>query len=92
MRLTLKAFLNDKINGRPMNIGSGKSIRIRDLASEIKKIRPSAKIILKPARRKGEIKYRTPDVSFMKKILRDEPKIKLKDGLSKTLEYLKNGL
>ena len=90
VRLTLKAFLNDKINGRPMNIGSGKSIRIRDLASEIKKIRPSAKIILKPARRKGEIKYRTPDVSFMKKILRDEPKTQLKDGINKTLEYLKN--
>ena len=91
VRLTLKAFLNNKINGRPMNIGSGKSIRIRDLAGEIKKIRPSAKIVLKPARRRGEIKYRTPDVSFMKKILRDEPKTQLKDGINKTLEYLKNG-
>ena len=90
VRLTLQAFLNDKVNGRPMNIGSGKSIRILDLANEVKRIFPAAKVILKPARRKGEIKYRTPDVSFMKKMLKDEPGIKLSDGINKMLEYLKN--
>lgn len=91
VRLTLKSFLNEKVNGRPMNIGSGRSIKIIYLADEIKKIRPSAKIILKPVRRKGEIKYRTPDVSFMKKMLHDEPRTELKDGIHKTLEYFKNG-
>lgn len=91
VRLSLRAFLNDKVNGRPMNIGSGKSISILDLANQIKKIMPDIKIVRKPIRRRGEIRYRTPDVSFMKKMLRDEPKIKLKDGISKTLEYLKNG-
>lgn len=90
VRLTLGAFLNDKVNGRPMNIGSEKSIRIIDLANEIKKMFPNVKIILKPARIKGEIKYRTPDVSFMKNMLKDEPKIKITDGLIKTLEHLKN--
>ncbi len=92
VRLSLKAFLNDKVNCHPMNIGSGKSISILDLANEIKKIFPKLKIILKPARRKGEIKYRTPDVSFMKKMLKDEPSVKLADGLKITLEYLKNGV
>ena len=91
VRLTLGAFLNNKVDGRPMNIGSGNSISIKDLAREIKKIIPQTKIIYKPVRRKGEIKYRTPDVSFMKKILKDNPKIKLKDGICKTLEYFKNG-
>lgn len=90
VRLTLGAFLNNKVNGRPMNIGSGKSIRIIDLANEIKKIFSYVKIILKPARRRGEIKYRTPDVSFMKKMLKDEPKFRLGEGINKTLEYLKN--
>lgn len=90
VRLTMKAFLNDKVNGKPMNIGSGKSIQIIDLANEIKKIIPNTKVIYKPFRQKGEIKYRTPDVSFMKKMLKDEPKIKLVHGLGKTLEYLKN--
>ena len=89
VRLSLKAFLNDKVNGRPMNIGSGNSISIRDLANKIKKIIPHAEIVSKPVRRKGEIKYRTPDVSFMKKMLKDEPKVKLAEGLSKTLEFLK---
>lgn len=91
VRLSLKAFLSDKVNGRPMNIGSGKSINIKDLANEIKKIIPQVDIAYKPIRRKGEIKYRTPDVSFMKNMLHDEPEIKLKDGITKTLEYLKNG-
>lgn len=91
VRLSLKAFLNDRVNGRPMNIGSGKSISISELADEIKKIISQTAIVSKPERRMGEIKYRTPDVSFMKRMLGDEPKIKLKDGISKTLEYLKNG-
>ncbi len=90
VRLSLKAFLNDKVNGRPMNIGSGNSISIKQLANEIKKIIPNTETIYKPARRKGEIKYRTPDISFMKKMIKDEPKIKLKDGISETLKYIKN--
>lgn len=91
VRLSLKAFLNDRINGKPMNIGSGKSISIMDLANEVKKIIPKVAVVYKPIRRKGEIKYRTPDVSFMKRTFKDEPKVKLKDGLTKTLEYLMNG-
>jgi UDP-glucose 4-epimerase len=90
IRLTLKAFLDDKVNGRPMNIGSGRSISILELAKEVKKLIPEVKIVLKPSRIKGEIKYRTPDVSFMKKMLKDEPEVKLKDGISKTLEYLRS--
>lgn len=91
VRLSLKSFLNDRINGKPMNIGSGKSISIVDLANEVKKIIPKAAVVYRPTRRKGEIKYRTPDVSFMKRMLKDEPKVQLRDGLAKTLEYLKNG-
>lgn len=89
VRLTLAAFLNDEVDGRPMNIGSGRSIRIIDLAEEIKKIISQATIVFKPTRKKGEIKYRTPDVSFMKKMLCDEPEVKLRDGISKTLEYFR---
>lgn len=91
VRLSLKAFLNDKVNGRPMNIGSGKSISILDLANEIKKIMPQVGVVHKSARRQGEIKYRTPDVSFMEKMLKDRPSIVLQDGIVQTLEYLKNG-
>lgn len=89
VRLTLGAFLNDKVNGRPMNIGSGNSISIKELADEIKKIIPDSEIIYKPTRKKGEIKYRTPDVSFMKRMLRDEPKIKLRNGILETLKQIK---
>ena len=91
IRLSLKAFLNNKMSGHPMNIGSGKSISIKDLAKEVKKMFPKIKIVFKSARSKGEIKYRTPDVSFMKKTLRDEPRIRLGDGLLKTLEHFNNG-
>lgn len=90
VRLTLRAFLNEKVNGRPMNIGSGKSIQIIDLANEVKKIIPSIKVTYKPFRQKGEIIYRTPDVRFMKKMLKDEPEVKLNKGIKLTLGYLKN--
>lgn len=90
VRLTLKAFLNDKVNGRPMNIGSGKSIQVADLAGEVKKVFPEVKIIHKPFRQRGEIKYRTPDISFMRKMLNDEPGVGLHDGIKQTLEYFKN--
>ncbi len=91
IRLTLKAFLNDKVDSHPMNIGSGKSIRILDLSGEIKKIYPQLQVIHRPARSKGEIKYRTPDISFMKKMVKDEPKTGLEVGLLRTLNFLKNG-
>ena len=90
IRLTLKAFLSDKVNGRPMNIGSGRSMRIIDLANAVKKKFPKVKILFKPARNKGEIKYRTPDVSFMKKMLKDEPQVSLAEGLDKTLASLQS--
>lgn len=91
VRITLNAFLSDKTNGRPMNIGSGRSIRITDLADEVRKLVPGVKVIFKPARRSGEIKYRTPDISFMKETLKDEPNTKLAEGLARTLEYMKKG-
>ncbi len=92
VRLSLEAFLNDKVNGRPMNIGSGKSISILELAEKIKKLAPGIEVVLKSPRRRGEIKYRTPDVSFMKKMLKDEPKIKIEEGIHKTLEFLKQAV
>lgn len=89
IRLTLSAFLNDSVDGRPMNIGSGKSIPVVELAKTIQGIFPTSSIDFQPARSKGEIKYRTPDVSFMKQALNDEPRVTLAEGLIKTLDYLR---
>jgi len=74
-----------------MLIGSGRSISILELAEKIKKLIPEVKVVLKSPRRIGEIKYRTPDVSFMKKMLKDEPKVKIEGGIHKTLQFFKNG-
>mgnify|MGYP001602149299 CR=1 FL=1 len=90
IRLTLKVFCHNQVSGRPMNIGSGHSMRIIDLAKAVKKKFPQVKILFKPARSKGEIKYRTPDVSFMKKMLKDEPRVPLAEGLDDTLTYFKS--
>ncbi len=89
VRLCLEAFFTEEANGRPMNIGSGKSVKIIDLAKTIKKIIKEAKIAHKPLRIDGEIIYRVPDVTFMKKALNDWPKIELEEGLKKTIIYLK---
>jgi len=91
VRLSLKAFCDSRVDGRPMNIGSGNSISILELAELVTELVGRSPIVFKPLRKKGEINYRHPDISFMKKMLRDEPKIKLKEGLLKTIESLKNG-
>jgi UDP-glucuronate decarboxylase len=89
IRLTLKAFFNEGVNSKPINIGSGKSITINDLTEAIGTAIKGLRVKYKTKRSGGEIKYRQPDVSFMKKTLRDKPEISLKEGISKTVDYFK---
>ncbi len=90
IRLSFKALSSDALDGKPLNIGSGQSIQIKTLAETIKRLVKGVKIIYQPMRSSGEIIYRQPDVSLMKKKLHDEPKTKLEEGLNKTIEYLRS--
>jgi UDP-glucose 4-epimerase len=85
----IKALLNEKTNGEIINIGIGRQTTILDLAERI--IRISGKN-LKPKflpQRKIDIRYRCPDVTKMKKILKFTPKYSLDEGLRITYQWYK---
>ena len=90
IRLCLEAFTNSAVDNKPMNIGSGKSITIHQLAEAVIALTGSGRIVKKPLRAHGEIKLRTPDITLMKRLLHDEPRVPLADGLRQTLAWLKD--
>ena len=74
----------------PMNLGNENEFSVLNLAHNILEITSSiSKIIFKDLPL-DDPKQRKPDVSYAKKIISWNPKIELKDGLSKTIEYFEN--
>lgn len=86
VRLSIKALLSSKTNGEVINIGAGRQTTILDLAERLirisgKKLRP--KFI---ASREYEIKYRSPDITKMRRLLKESIADKLDENLQKTYE------
>ena len=82
-RLVVK--LAEKISNEIVNIGSDKETKIIDLAEMIHKI---AGKTFKPKflpGREYDHKRRQPDITKLKKLIKDYPKITLKEGLEKTI-------
>lgn len=74
----------------PVNIGNPGEFTIRELAEKvIKYTGTSSKIIYEPLPADDPMQ-RQPDITLAKKMLNWEPKIKLDEGLAKTIEYFKN--
>ena len=80
--------MNSDFSG-PINLGNPIEITIKIAEIIIKKIEPSLNIIFKPLP-EDDPKRRNPDIARAKEILNWEPKIKLSDGLDKTINYFKN--
>ena len=77
-------------NGEAINIGTGKPTTVLDLAEEIialcgteGKIKPE----FVPPR--NDVRHRFPDVSKMRRLLNFRPKISLREGLQKTIDWYK---
>lgn len=93
IRIAIKALLSPDSNGEVINVGVGRQTTIIDLAERI--IRISGKN-LKPEfvdmkERKNEIKYRSPDITKMRKILNETIEDKFEENLKITYNwYLKN--
>ena len=78
----------DKITG-PVNLGNPQETRIIDIAKLIIEITGSkSKIEFHPLP-KDDPKRRRPDIGLAKKILNWSPKIPLKEGLKRTIDYFK---
>jgi nucleoside-diphosphate-sugar epimerase len=90
IRLSIKALLTPETNGEVINIGVGRQTTILDLAERL--IRISGKN-LSPVfieQRKYEIKYRSPDITKMRKLLGEIIPERLDENLKTTFDsYLK---
>ncbi len=76
----------DEVTG-PVNLGNPHEITILEIAKLILKLTGSkSKIDFKPLPQ-DDPQQRKPDISFAKKSLVWEPKVELKGGLKKTIEY-----
>ena len=78
--------------GNPMNIGNPTEFTIKELAFLIKDlINPRLGIVYKDLPQ-DDPKQRKPSIKLAKEKLNWEPKIQLKDGLIKTIDWFKNNL
>ena len=95
-------YIDDLINGmillmksnyeKPINIGNPNEFSIRELASLVRElINPNLEFIYKELP-EDDPKKRQPSIQLAKDLLDWEPKIELKDGLSKTIDWFKKNL
>ena len=76
----------------PMNIGNPKEFSIKELANLIRSlVNPDLEFEYKELP-KDDPKQRRPSIELAKDLLNWEPKIELKDGLIKTIDWFKNNL
>ena len=73
----IEAALSEKASGRVLNIGSGKPIKVKELAEIIAE--EAGVEILHESERRGEIRFSLADISLAKKLLNWSPKIDLID-------------
>ncbi len=87
VRLAIKALLTPEANGEVINIGVGRQTTILDLAEKLIRISgKNLKAKFLPAR-KYEIKYRSPDITKMQRILGETIEDHLDENLKKTYEW-----
>ncbi len=86
----LKLMLSG-VNG-PVNIGNPHEMTIEEIATTIVRMTGSpSKIVYKPLPT-DDPKVRKPDITRAQTLLGWEPKVKLEDGLTKTIEYFRKKL
>ena len=75
---------------KPINIGNPKEFSIKELAYLVRDlINPNLEFIYKDLP-KDDPKQRKPSIMLAKEVLHWEPKIELKEGLKKTIEWFKS--
>jgi UDP-glucuronate decarboxylase len=74
----------------PVNIGNPGEFTIRELAEQVIKLTGSKSGIVYKPLPSDDPKQRCPDITLAKKKLHWKPKVKLTDGLKKTIDYFKS--
>ena len=82
------SFYKKKVIGEILNIGTSQPKKVKEVVSLINKIiNKGLPQFGKIKMRKDELKIVFPDIRKIKKILNWKPKIKLNNGLKKTIQY-----
>ena len=86
----IKILKSNKSSGEIFNIGTGKPVQIKQVIKKICKIIGKGKPIFgKINFRSDEIVKLYPNINKIQKVINWKPKIKLNNGLSKTINYYK---
>jgi len=86
----IKILKSNKSSGEIFNIGTGKPVQIKQVIKKICKIIGKGKPIFgKINFRSDEIARLYPNINKIQKVINWKPKIKLNNGLSKTINYYK---
>lgn len=85
-----KVMFSEKTKGEVFNLGNPDEFTIKELAEKIIEITGTkSQIKFSGAFRENDPMRRQPDITKVKNILGWEPKIKLEEGLRKTIEFYK---
>ena len=71
----------------PVNLGNPDEIAIRELAGSVIDLTGSSSDIVHLPSPEDDPARRCPDISLARQVLRWEPKVRLADGLERTIEY-----
>jgi dTDP-glucose 4,6-dehydratase len=93
-------YVSDEIDGiwrlsqskrhEPVNIGNPTEFTILEFAELVRKIVGSKSRIIRKPLPVDDPKQRRPDITLAKKLLHWQPKVRLEDGLRRTIEYFRN--
>jgi UDP-glucuronate decarboxylase len=88
----LYRMMNNPTHTGPINIGNPGEFTIKELAEKVIALTESQSKISYQELPTDDPKQRKPDITLAKKVLRWEPKVKLTQGLTKTVSYFKTKL
>lgn len=74
----------------PVNLGNDKELSILEIAQKVIEFTGSSSMIVFRSLPLDDPKQRQPDISLAKKGLNWEPKVKIEDGLKKTITYFRD--
>ena len=86
------ALLDSDCDGIPVNVGSPHEVSMRELAELIIELTGSTSTIVDvpmPPEREGDPRQRTADISRARALLGWEPRVSLRDGLTRMIAYFR---
>jgi dTDP-L-rhamnose 4-epimerase len=88
-RAYVMALTNDAVNGQALNLGSGQSVSIRQVASTIAQVMgKDIEPIITGNSRDGDIRHCFSDITLIREKLNWEPKWSFEEGMKPLVQWL----